>query len=164
MKFIFAPLAALPLFSMVVACNPPEADHAPGTAAVANPPVAVSQEATLPGTMCFLNVEGRDTSHIQLTITGSQISGNYDWLPYEKDARRGTLKGTMEGSGAEQKVRGTWSYMQEGMNQELPFEAMLTRETLRQRDYESDAATGQEKLSAAATYPVVFNAVACAGN
>jgi hypothetical protein len=161
MKPTFASLAILPLFSMLFSCNPPEADHAPGTAAVANPPVAVSEEATLPGTMCFLKVEGRDTSRIQLTITGSQISGNYDWLPYEKDARRGTLKGTMEGSGAEQKIQATWSYMQEGMSQELPFEAMLIRETLRQRDYEYDTQTGAQKLSTAVTYPVVFNAVAC---
>lgn len=161
MKFRFAPLAALPLLSMLFACNPPEADHTPGTASVVTAPVAASQDATLPGTMCFLKVDGRDTSRINLTITGNQVSGNYDWLPYEKDARRGTLKGTMEGSGTEQKIQATWSYLQEGMSQELPFEAMVTRDTLRQRDYEYDAQTGAQKLSTAATYPVVFNAVAC---
>src|SRR3546814_5599897 len=49
--------------------------------------------------LCFLRLEGtqlQDSAYIQLVARKETVSGIYHVIPYEKDARRGTVLGTLE--------------------------------------------------------------------
>ncbi len=127
-----------------------------------NQPVATADTlAPLPAHLCFLQTTGKDSSHIEIYFSGAEFSGIYDWIPFEKDARRGTVQGTLKPKGKNRLLKGTWTYMQEGMKQELPFEALVSEQTLQQRDYDVDSQTRNQVLSADETYPLAYQAVPC---
>lgn len=77
-------------------------------------------------TLCFLMAEGKDTSTVKLEINGTEVSGEMNWIPWEKDGARGTLKGTKEGD----IIKATWSYMIEGSNQAEAIEMKLEGDKL----------------------------------
>lgn len=112
-------------------------------------------------TMCFQNEEKRTISTVMISISGSKVSGTYDWQPFEKDARRGMLSGTIQPAGTERKIKATWTYQQEGMKQELPFEALLMPDGIRQKAYRFDTQTGMEVLESGNNYSIVYKKVAC---
>ena len=61
--------------------------------------LAVSQPKTpLAHALCFLRTDGankRDSTSIELVIKNDKVSGLMNWLPYEKDSRKGKLAGTI---------------------------------------------------------------------
>ncbi len=60
----------------------------PGT--VSTVPSADHQE------LCFLwNTEAGDKATIVMDISGSEVTGNFNWLPAEKDKKTGPFKGTI---------------------------------------------------------------------
>lgn len=46
--------------------------------------------------LCFLwNTEAGDKATIVMAISGSEVTGNFNWLPAEKDKKIGPFKGTI---------------------------------------------------------------------
>ncbi len=102
---------------LLVACNKtdaPEANiHAPSGMPILTSDNVASNNIK-DGTYCFSKLFNRDVTDIQLTILGSTITGVMNWLPYEKDSARGTLKGTKNAAGEFDLM---YDYMIEGSQQ-----------------------------------------------
>src|SRR3954466_15622047 len=74
---------------------------------------STSNTPKLNGEYCFVLTEGsgaQDTTTVHLMIDGDKVSGKMNWLPKEKDRRKGILTGTIAGD----EIRAVWSFMQEG--------------------------------------------------
>ncbi|ASV30730.1 hypothetical protein [Maribacter cobaltidurans] len=99
------------------------------------------------GQLCFQNVypyqdnpSTQDVLELNLTIDGNTVSGNYNWLPAEKDQRKGTLNGTL----TDDNVTAQYHFMQEGMEQT----AMLK---IRLMDDKAQVEGGEAELGLGAT-------------
>jgi hypothetical protein len=66
------------------------------------------------GTYCFSKKFNQDVTNIQLIISGSNITGFMNWVPYQKDSARGTLTGTKNTAG---ELDLLYDYMIEGSQQ-----------------------------------------------
>lgn len=111
-------------------------------------------------TLCFLKTEGlkqQDTAYVQLVINGDKITGIYANIPYEKDSRIGTLSGTREND----LIKGTWIYMQEGMQDTLDIEFKLENNILTQKNYSVDPKTGMQFLSDTAAFAMKYTNIDC---
>lgn len=76
--------------------------------------------------LCFLSTIGsseiqgktvQDSLRLTLEIRKNKVSGTYDWIPAEKDSRKGKLSGTKKGN----LITGEYVFMQEGMEQTQPI-------------------------------------------
>lgn len=52
-----------------------------------------------------------DIEELTLNISGNEVTGEYNWLPAEKDQRKGKLKGTVIGK----TISAKYVFMQEGI-------------------------------------------------
>jgi hypothetical protein len=112
------------------------------------------------GTFCFIRTEGKndqDTAAVSLVINNELVSGKMINMPYEKDSRRGTIKGRKIGD----TIVGTWTYMQEGMWDSLKVAFLLKDDQLIQKATTFDPAQGREVLPDTSSYSRVFNKVDC---
>lgn len=66
------------------------------------------------GDYCFSKVLNKDVTAVQLHIAGNAVTGKMNWLPYEKDSARGTLKGQLNKAG---ELELLYDYMIEGNQQ-----------------------------------------------
>lgn len=66
------------------------------------------------GVYCFRKVLNKDVIDVQLNIAGDAVTGKMNWLPYEKDSARGTLKGQLNRAG---ELELLYDYMIEGNQQ-----------------------------------------------
>src|SRR4051794_32744902 len=85
-----------------------DADKADSSEVTATPVTATDTSR------CFLLTEGkknRDSTTIELAVKNNKVTGQMNWLPYQKDSRKGTLTGTAKGD----TINAMWSFMQEGM-------------------------------------------------
>ncbi len=80
------------------------------------------------GLLCFQkiypyqdNPSIQDVLELNLTIDGNTVSGNYNWLPAEKDQRRGTLDGSL----TDDTITAQYRFMQEGMEQTATLKIRL---------------------------------------
>ena len=97
---------------LLTACDKPDAPQANIQAPSAVP---VAQENLLSdGTYCFSKLFNQDVTDVQLTILGSAVTGKMDWIPYQKDSARGTLKGAKNMAG---ELDLMYDYMIEGNKQ-----------------------------------------------
>ena len=85
--------------------------------------------ATAPQNLCFRkeypykdNSSMKDVVELQLSIDGSQVTGTYNWLPAEKDQRKGTLTGTI----VDKTITANYRFMQEGIESTVPLQITLT--------------------------------------
>ena len=79
------------------------------------------------GTFCFKKSLNKDVTNVQLAIVGNNITGLMNWVPYQKDSARGTLKGTKNAAGEFDLM---YQYMIEG-NQQTETKIMkVQNETL----------------------------------
>lgn len=100
---------------------------------------------------CFLKVEGQknqDSTQVTLILRGDTVEGKMIWLPAEKDARRGTIKGTRK----DNIITAIWSFMQEGSHDSLPLQFKLKGDTLLQKEFAVDPATGRQIIRRDAAY------------
>lgn len=110
--------------------------------------------------LCFLHQEGasmRDSSTIQLKITGDSVKGTFNHIPYEKDSRKGTIEGFKTGD----TIKALWSFMQEGMNDSISVEFLIKDDALFQKTFGVDENTGRQKLTDTSTFSVRYRAVNC---
>lgn len=113
------------------------------------------------GTYCFEYRFVKDVNTVNLVVNGNTITGEMNWIPFEKDGGRGTLQGTRNGN----EITAIWSYVIEGSNQteEVMFKVegeQLIRKTGELVDEKND---GNLKLKdpAAAQYDEIYTKVTC---
>jgi hypothetical protein len=75
-------------------------------------------ETTTPERFCFRNEfpfadnpSMKDIQELILSVEGDDVTGTYNWLPAEKDQRKGSLKGTIVNS----TIHAEYTFMQEGV-------------------------------------------------
>jgi hypothetical protein len=73
-------------------------------------PVPVPPPPPTETTNCYYKNDRKDVTAVQLTISGSEVTGFYAWEPYEKDGAHGSLKGTKTGD----EITAIFKYMIEG--------------------------------------------------
>ncbi|MES2266294.1 MAG: hypothetical protein V4520_06020 [Bacteroidota bacterium] len=108
---------------------------------------------------CFLRTEGtsnQDTTAIHLNITAGKVSGEMQWLPKEKDARKGTLEGTMTGKD----IKAVWTYMQEGAKDTLSVAFQLSAQELAQKPYKVTK-DGRQETDGASAYTIIYKLDNC---
>ena len=109
---------------------------------------------------CFIHTDGtnaQDTTAVHLVINADKVSGDMSWLPKEKDKRKGTLTGILNGDN----IKAVWSFMQEGMKDTLAVEFKLSAQQLAQKPVYVNSATGREQLNAKADYTVMYKLDNC---
>ena len=121
-----------------------------------NDTLAVSHEAPIAHALCFLLTEGKnntDSTSIELVIKGNKVTGLMNWLPYQKDSRKGTLAGTLSNN----IINTTWTFMQEGMKDTLNLQFKLDSAVLLQKPLKLNAQTGRQQTDAAANFTLVYH-------
>ncbi|NEU09085.1 hypothetical protein GZH53_12235 [Flavihumibacter sp. R14] len=111
-------------------------------------------------TLCYERYSGnrnQDTASIALVINDNTVTGSYENIPYQKDARKGTLSGIRSGD----IIKGIWRFQQEGMNDSIPFEFKLDKEDLLQKPTSFDVTTGRETLADTASFSLKFTKIDC---
>jgi hypothetical protein len=113
------------------------------------------------GSYCYEYRVGQDVTTVNLVVTGNNVTGEMNWLPYEKDSGRGTLQGTRTGN----EISAIWTYVIEGSNQteEVMFKVegeQLLRKTGELVDANND---GNLKMKdpASAAYTETYAKVTC---
>ncbi|MGK6351275.1 hypothetical protein [Parapedobacter sp. DT-150] len=109
---------------------------------------------------CFLRTEGtqqQDSSYIQLVMRNKTVSGVYNVIPQEKDARRGTLLGKSD-DGVFDLV---WTFTQEGTQDTLRVVFALRDGKLLQKPLTVDALTGRQVTRDTSRFSVVYEPIDC---
>lgn len=99
-----------------------------------------------PDTLCFLHCDGlhnEDTSAIQLIIQDHDVEGSMMYIPYEKDASIGYIKGRIDGNNI---IHAGWVYEQEGIEDRVEVEFQLKETTLLEKERIYNTTTGKEEL------------------
>lgn len=70
--------------------------------------------------LCYIwNTEAGDKAQLSMDIRGSDVIGEFNWLPAEKDKKTGIFIGGVTGTGADRTINAWWQTSGEGMtNQE----------------------------------------------
>ena len=110
--------------------------------------------------VCFIKTGGAnnfDTTKVHLRVEGERVTGTMKEMIFEKDARIGTLEGAMIGDA----IDVVWNYMQEGKNDTMALDFQYSLDTLRQRPYTIDIATGRQITDINSAYSVKLIRVEC---
>lgn len=110
-------------------------------------------------TLCFEEKVGKDITTVKLIIKGNSVSGNMEWLPWEKDRATGTLKGQKNGN----EIIADYDYMIEGVNQSEEKIFILEGDKLSVKSGELEEKNGKlvMKNPAKAVIGQVLTKVAC---
>ncbi|UTA69393.1 hypothetical protein [Emticicia sp. 21SJ11W-3] len=93
-------------------CRSENSDNQLADSSIAYPD-SVTIARPMADTLCFEELVGKDVTTVRLIIDGNSVNGNMEWLPWEKDRARGTLKGQKNGN----EIIADYDYMIEGANQ-----------------------------------------------
>lgn len=105
--------------------------------------------------LCFLRIDGKakpDSTSIELVIKGDKVSGQMNWMPYQKDSRKGALEGTIKGD----TIQARWTFMQEGMKDTLNLKFKLKGEELSQKPLKLNPKTGRDETDKNAAYTLIY--------
>lgn len=108
--------------------------------------------------LCFLRTEGKnntDTTSIEFVIHGNKVTGQMNWLPYQKDSRKGTLEGVIKNN----IIIAKWSFMQEGMKDTLNLNFKFKDNKLSQKPLKLNTQTGREQTDEGVGYTLNYNSV-----
>jgi hypothetical protein len=109
---------------------------------------------------CFFYTEGtqnQDTTKVSMLINGDKVNGEMNWLPKEKDAKKGLLTGTLNGN----IIKAVWTFNQEGIKDTMNVEFQLRGNALAQKPYKYDTKTGRQQTNDAAEFSVVYSMKNC---
>ncbi len=151
-KIIVATIAFVYSAIALTACNNPndsstEADNTDTMKAPTNVNVIEAYH--------YVHTEGKtqqDSTIVVLIVDGNKVDGSMEYIPAEKDARRGKLSGTIENG----IVNAQWVFMQEGMTDSIPVSFKQEEEKLLQKTWAYDAKTGKEYLPDTAQYSIEY--------
>ena len=105
--------------------------------------------------LCFVRTEGKnnvDSTYIQVVVKNNTITGEMNWLPFQKDTRKGLLNGTMSGD----TIKAVWTFKQEGMTDTMRLEFKLDDHNLVQKPLKVNGKTGRQQTDDAAGYTVAY--------
>ncbi|NCD69667.1 hypothetical protein [Mucilaginibacter agri] len=145
----------------IISCSSPDNKQSATDTVVAGDTLAKSattektNDTPTTSSLCFLRTEGKnnkDSTSIELVIKGSEVTGQMNWLPYQKDSRKGTLKGTKTGD----IIAAQWSFMQEGMQDTLNLKFKLQDTLLMQKPLKLNTKTGREETDDSKDYSVSY--------
>ncbi|MGN8071938.1 hypothetical protein [Mucilaginibacter sp. 22184] len=109
---------------------------------------------------CFYHTDGtaaQDTTTVNILINGDQVTGKMNWVPKEKDARKGTISGKLNGNA----IKALWTFSQEGSKDTMSVEFQLRGNALAQKPYSYDAKTGRQQTNTKADYSIIYNMKNC---
>ncbi len=124
---------------------------------------SAEEQQTLPDSeqkRCFIRLDGnqqQDSSYLQLVIRGETVSGTYNYVPYEKDARRGTVLGTMDMD----TLNLVWTFKQEGMQDTMRVAFLFDGEKLLRKSLSVDTATGRQMTLDGSQFSEIYEPVDC---
>lgn len=111
--------------------------------------------------VCYQRFSGtsqQDTFTVHLVMREGRVDGEMVEMIYEKDARRGTLKGTYQDS----LVTAVWSYIQEGQQDTLPVVFKMSSDGyLLQQPYSADKKTGRQYIEDTSSFSLVYKPFDC---
>jgi len=158
MKRIIYYFVIVTLFT--TACQQRTASDSTQNEAATTPETPANQELT-DGIYCYQQSVGRDTTSIRLEINGSIVTGEMNWIPYEKDSARGVLAGMRNGN----EITAIWTYVIEGSNQteEVLFKIEDNQLMRKVGELEDPNNDGNLKLKdpASAQYTEIYTSVDC---
>lgn len=105
--------------------------------------------------ICFERAEGKnntDSTYVQLIIKGNTVTGEMNWLPFEKDARKGLLTGTKKSN----IIQANWTFKQEGATDTMKVSFKLEGNTLAQKPFKTDPKTGRQYTDESADYTIKY--------
>ena len=108
---------------------------------------------------CFIRTEGtsnQDTTAIHLVLKAGKVSGEMQWLPKEKDARKGTLLGDVDGK----VIKAVWTFMQEGVKDTMSVKLRISAQQLIQKPYKV-LKDGRQVTDDAADYTIIYRLDNC---
>jgi hypothetical protein len=108
-----------------------------------------------------MRTEGKnnqDTAAVRLVINNEIVTGKMVNMPFEKDWRKGTVKGQKSGD----TIVGIWTYMQEGMWDSIKVSFLLKNDQLIQKETAFDPESGREVLPDTSHYSRIFTKIDCA--
>ncbi|MFB2121429.1 hypothetical protein [Parapedobacter sp. 2B3] len=109
---------------------------------------------------CFLRLEGnqlQDSSFIQLEARKGTVSGIYNVVPHEKDARRGTVLGKSEDDVFDL----VWTFSQEGNQDTLRVVFKLKDGKLLRKPLAVDTLTGRQITLDTSAFSEVYEPMDC---
>jgi hypothetical protein len=90
-----------------------------------------SEENIITDNLCFQNEYPfqdnpsiKDIQELTLSIEGEQVTGDYNWLPAQKDQRKGSLTGTIKNN----IINAQYRYLQEGIEGVTELTIILNNE------------------------------------
>lgn len=147
----------LMLFNTLISCQNETDLSEENTKSVAT--VAEKNIAPKSDTLCFLHCDGlhnEDTSAIQLIIKDQDIEGSMMYIPYEKDAQIGYIKGRIDANNI---IHAGWIYEQEGMEDKVEVEFQLKESSLLEKDRIYNPTTGKEELNHNKGYTIEYKKI-----
>ena len=140
------------LLFLAASCGAPEAPQKVET-------TPTPESAPVASTKCYVFTEGLDTTAIQLTRNGNEVTGFYAWEPHQKDGARGQLTGKIEGD----RITANFVYMIEGSIQKEEIVLKLENGKLMQGQGELEEKGGAMVLKdlTKLTWGDVFTEVDC---
>lgn len=109
---------------------------------------------------CFIRFDGdqqQDSSFLQLVVRGQAVSGTYNYIPHEKDARRGTVLGTA----VDDTLDLVWTFKQEGVQDTMRVVFLLENEKLLRKSLSVDATTGRQVTLDSSKFSEIYERIDC---
>lgn len=138
---------------LLAACSSPNNDTAKTDTVINNDTLAKAKNTPTVYSLCFLNKKGRDSTSVELVVQGSKVTGQMNWLPYQKDSRKGTIDGILTND----TIHATWTFMQEGMKDTLKLNFLFKNSQLSQKPLKLNTQTGREQTDERAGYEIAFD-------
>lgn len=143
----------------VIGCSSPIKQQSAVTDSAVNTSSTIHTTTALPlhatTAICFERAEGKnntDSTYVQLIIKGNTVTGEMNWLPFEKDARKGLLTGTKKSN----IIQANWTFKQEGATDTMKVSFKLEGNTLAQKPFKTDPKTGRQYTDESADYTVKY--------
>jgi hypothetical protein len=102
--------------------------------------------------LCFLRTEGKDSTSIEFVIHGDNVTGQMNWIPYQKDSRKGFLEGTIKNN----IIKAKWAFIQEGMKDTLNLDFQFKDSQLSQKPLKLNNKTGRDQTDESAGYSLIY--------
>lgn len=147
------PLFAIAIITLSPGCGSPQQP-------AGNADTVAGKDSVADGQFCFRRVsggQGKDTLELNLTIRAGAVSGTMTDRIYEKDARRGTIEGSIDGT----VISAVWKYNQEGVDDTLKLEFTKEQDRLLQRPFLFNAAAGRQQTDFKTTERIEIPKVDC---
>ena len=87
----------------------------------------------------------------------ADTSDQMNWIPKEKDSRKGTLSGTVAGD----EIDALWSFMQEGMVDSINIAFKLSAQQVAQKPLKLNTANGRLETDVSAGYTLLYKLADC---